>query len=606
MPPTSYTRRAYIGTRVRRKTANEITTSVLASHETGKPVLLHAPPASGKTHAALARCIGFQDSGEFPPVTYFAKRYDLHRQAARLAEQFGVTVERLPSPQRACPCFDSNSIQYNPRTTQLYEQGVSGSEIHKLLDLSCANSCEYAETWAEVKNNPLDFDVLIGHPLYANVPAVVDNRIVIFDEFPVDAFASTFENPATHVTPFLSEFNDFSVDSWRELLQTNAGTQAIPYSPTNLLSPLTANSLLGDDVAYHRSTPVLVSALLDGTPLGNGIIRGSRRDGTITLFDHNQESVTLFSPPSLWSWSPQAGRRAPWAVLGLDATPSTQLWGLLFRKPPLERSVLAEKERNIFERDALGLRLFRIGNGLNPYDGRNVTPHRDARYLFEIQRRHRQRPALITTQNAWQEYQSSSPEEVETSGHTTLTDVYIPGLVRGTEHYGNLKSSNQFAGVDVGCVFGAPHPGDSIIKRWCGFLGLSTSISGSGRNRTYGGREQNAVYEHFVHDRVYHAVMRFARGKTPATVYVYTSAIEKWCSPDGRLPMLEQTTPSKTEIIHVLQKEPETTASDIAQQVSVGPERVRQILNELQTNGLVEKVEPSRGPRPAIWTWSSS
>jgi hypothetical protein len=201
-----------------------------------------------------------------------------------------------------------------------------------------------------------------------------------------------------------------------------------------------------------------VYAVIGGEDLGNGIEYAELNDGKITLYEKGREEITILSPPTLREANSDVGKIEPWAVLGLDGTPCPLLWNLLFQRELEQRAVLSEKQRHGFEKTALGLTLYRVGRGLKPYDGRYVNPQRDAEILREIQELEHQRPAIISTKTAENQYTSV---EVEINPRS----VRVANLVGQIEHYGDIKSLNELGDTTVGCVFGAPHPGDHVIKR---------------------------------------------------------------------------------------------------------------------------------------------
>lgn len=578
---------AYIGSCVWSWTGHEFVNGVYHSHENEQPVLLHAPPASSKTYSTFKQIAGFQETGEWAPATYLTSRGELYTQAEQLSNLFNLTCKVIPAPKRDCPCFDPSDLRYEPFAAELYEYGVSGSTLHEVLDLPCKGRCEYIQELRTIEEEPTRFDVLIGHPLHANINAVIDERIVVFDEFPVDAFVTTFKNPGPKVNQYLKHQNKLPFDSWQDLVSNRDSSAATDLSRLHY-PPVTVPGLikLPEDMRYPCAAPYLVAAVIDGSDLGNGVEYSKPNSRTITLYEKDQDEITIFNPPTLRMTSTQKEETIePWAILGLDGTPCRPLWDLIFAENIEERSVLSETQRRAFEKKALGLTLYRIGQGLKPYNGQYVEPAKDAKMLAEIHRWERQRPALITTKNALHQYQAEAVTE----------------LVDNVGYYGDIKSSNRFARADVGCVFGSPHPGDAVIKRWCGLLGLSTTVPGRGMNKDYGGPVQNAVYEYFVHDRVYQAVLRFVRGDSPATVYVNTETIDKWIKPDARINGNPSSTPTKDNVLRFIHGEAEVTTSDIAAEVDVGQERVRQILNELEEEGQVQKVQQGRGPLPTKW-----
>jgi len=147
----------------------------------GGSTLTDAPPASGKTTGT------WEIIGEFDDhFTYLTKREDLYEQAVELGMESNLSPTVIPSPHRTCPSFDSESPHYNPEAPELHSLGVQAGALHDLLDLTCTPDCPYQRFWEDFEAE--EHDVLIGHYKYAYNSSVVENRIVVIDEFPGDAF----------------------------------------------------------------------------------------------------------------------------------------------------------------------------------------------------------------------------------------------------------------------------------------------------------------------------------------------------------------------------------------------------------------------------------
>jgi len=101
---------------VRRHTKNILE----ASFEADDPVLVEAPPNSGKTTAAL-QLAATPDT----PVTYLCGRTDLYGEAKKELEESNSDIDsvRIPTPHDDCPSFQKGSPGDQERLKKLYNKG---------------------------------------------------------------------------------------------------------------------------------------------------------------------------------------------------------------------------------------------------------------------------------------------------------------------------------------------------------------------------------------------------------------------------------------------------------------------------------------------------
>jgi len=208
-------------------------------HDAGKkdePVLIEAPPASGKTTSAIKLALE-----EERPITYLAGRTDLYEQAKRWCKkQEEISYEIIPAPQRDCPSFDEDH-ESSSSVKRLYAKGYSGREIHlRFPDLTpCGKSCEYYQRVDRIDNEIDSIDFLIGHHTHSNRHQYIRNRVVIIDEFNAEPFLSPFpdepssaiDDPGEIISEFLKSVGnhdeEFPADEYQDvtdLLQNRDGS----------------------------------------------------------------------------------------------------------------------------------------------------------------------------------------------------------------------------------------------------------------------------------------------------------------------------------------------------------------------------------------------
>ena len=98
--------------------------------EPDTPVLIEAPPASGKTYSAVRLAAAGHK------VLYLAGRTALYEQARAEVEELTaehgeeISVETIPSPNRNCPTFQGKNSGNTERFKRLYARGMTAKQIH--------------------------------------------------------------------------------------------------------------------------------------------------------------------------------------------------------------------------------------------------------------------------------------------------------------------------------------------------------------------------------------------------------------------------------------------------------------------------------------------
>lgn len=559
----------------------EHTTELLQSaSNSDEPVLIEAPPNSGKTTNAIKLALYTET-----PITYLARRIDLYEQAEDLAEELTeehgeeIRYERIPAPHRTCPTFKGENEGSVSTVERLYAKGYSGREIHlKFPDKTpCGDSCEYLQVMEKLDEEIESIDLLIGHHSHCNRHQYVRNRIVLIDEFNPGPFIRPFpddssnviDTPAEIVPEFLravSETDDwFLGDAYQDvtdLLQGRASfaewAAALNWFKENGADRREAQRFdflepTADEYdKVHAYAPLLTFSLLCMERLGPGIEVAPPPSGwldevwqeaglgpaTKCLRDRNSGTMYVLDPPDLTSAA---------QVIGLDGTPTVELWNILFapEKGFNHEQVISRDDFTTYLRSAMNMELIQIGGGMHPYAGGKVSDLDKERFAA-IQAIEGERFAIVSTKKALETYQSwgaldqfvrqSDTQDSEKEDKNRVSDNHQ------ALHYSIVKSSNEFETESLGVVAGMPFPSDDLVRIWAGFCGEAVEVTGNGDDELTKsfGEFGDRIYRHFAHNQVVQAVLRFGRDETVyenegATVYLSTHAVPDWFDVDADL-----------------------------------------------------------------------
>ncbi|ELY50601.1 hypothetical protein C492_22537 [Natronococcus jeotgali DSM 18795] len=560
--------------------------------QANQSMLIDAPPASGKTTKTFEVIDEADDT-----FTYLTKREDLYEQAENLGEESDLSLTIIPSPHRSCPSFDSTSPHYHPEAPELHGLGVRAGQLHDLLDLTCTPDCPYQKFWEDFE--AAEHDVLVGHYKHAYISSVIEDRVVIIDEFPGDAFEQPFKDAPKMLSRFLKVTDDIPFDDWDDLIiaDEDEKEQAYEWFAANGIEEDAEIIIEADKTTrYHAIAPFLTWTVLESLKGDNGFgfpwfnleasetistSFGELENNRRVAIDHEERRIHVLTQPNL-----DDAKR----VIGLDGTPLPEQWGLVTGED-FDHETLIEQDTamNSYIRDILGVSVKQANDHLKAYHGGHITANRDEAILYGVEVKEGQKPALIAPKKAIDAYR----------------DVGILDRTNHWMNYANVLSSNDFKDEPVGVIHGAPHPGDATLKKWAAYFGHHIEGRGEGMEKTYGDFGDR-LYHHFVHNQVLQAILRFGRGESEATVYVNTAAIPDWLDIDGKVNPKLFNRSNKRAIADYLREVGDQGASksDLADEVDVTEKTIKNRLNEFDEEGLIEEVQESDWPYRKIYRWS--
>ncbi|MGB9955084.1 hypothetical protein ACOZ4B_01600 (plasmid) [Haloferax prahovense] len=575
-------------------------------------VIIDGLPTVGKTRHATD--IAFKLDA---PVAILTHRYETRDEHLHLASEHQKTVAEIPTLDRDCPTRQGeHGSEWAERINDYRSRGASPTYLHYYLQdaLPCMRDgdCPYIERWDAVESA----DVVVGGPAHAALDRVVDDRVVIFDEDPGTAYRTEFDaNQLTSaISSFLRESDSLPIDNYLGLLAvaTNESmadiqdtirdeltdTESISQptaavnnedghaeAPTAILAHLEFGGSIVDDMGpdyYDWDDSLREQAELDYVEL---------EDGAQVVYDRTESRVFIRRPPNL------DGARA---VVGLDGTPVEELWcGRLGIDDIESWRILCDDCRARYLCDVIGYTFVQTTSHVKPYSsGEYVNRRADFGVIEAVANQHETKPGIITTKSAAERLFEEPPNE------PFIHTERVTRRVADVKHYGALRSSNDFVGMDVGIVIGSPHPGDRPIQITAALEGYTAvrDEEGKGTDLDYGIPERPFL-RHYREHKIAQAVLRFGR-TTAATVYIHTGVLPEWLAemvtagPDA-VEIAERSEGQRAVIRALLDGGP-GTASEISNRegVSIGEKQTRDWLKRLRSEGYVCRDESQP------YTWS--
>ncbi|MGQ3329921.1 hypothetical protein [Halorubrum sp. FL23] len=621
------------------------TETIVDACDRENPVLVEAPPASGKTYNSVR--LAAEDGKK---ILYLTARQDLYTQAIEEAEKVsGINAMVIPSPYRDCPTFADENDGETEKARKLYQKGLSGEEIHykpwNTVNTPCqgrSSTCPYLTKRDKIKKNADEIDLLIGNHQHAHVPRYLQGRTVVFDEFNIDPFLTRFPQrtksgerrniPHEIIGSFLQAVDDIPLsdltdliearversDSWKttiEWFKQNGATKSTSIEQVAITPHPYNNS--------HQFAALLSCALLVMEKVGAGIELA--HDAEIweacgvdshvrCVRDRNSGEMLVLTPPDL-SHADQ--------VIALDALPVKRLWEAVLGCDFTLSRVIGREELDQYLTEGLGFNIIQLAEGMNHYSS-GKTSSRDRERMLTVRSLEGQRFPIISRKRALDSYASESWLKqcvIQVDNEETETD--LEGYF--ARNYAKVLSSNLFKNESVGFVSGSPFPGDDVVKQWAALCGEVTEPErdGTGNSGSLNGFSGfgEEVYRHLTHNQVFQAILRFGRTEgareQSTSVYVNTQAIPDWIS-TSQITIYDSNSSGK--LIHVLEELLRArydggiswqTQRTLRDRINKNPERggvsdetVRKVVSDESFSDAVEAREDAGKGGADLYRWS--
>lgn len=574
------------------------------------PIVIDGLPTIGKTHQASRVAADLDEQ-----VAILTHRYETRDDhLAALKDHFEGNPVEIPAFDRTCPTKrGEHGTRWADRLSEYRARGASPTYLHHYFGdaLPCMDGedCPYLARRDAVESA----DVVIGGPAHAGLEEIVENRVVIFDEDPGTTYRTEFDagDLAEYVSAFLANHDELPIDNYDELRLVAGNEEGFEPQHETIRDFLTDSESLDRqteairDEGGHVEAPTAVFAFLEltGATIGeesghdwDETLRSEAQldyaelpDGASVVYDQKESRLLVRRAPDL------SGTRA---VVGLDGTPVEQLWKGRLGADDIESwRILCNDCRKQYLTDVVGYTFVQTTTAVKPYSsGTYVKRLTDYGLIEAASQFHGTTPGIVTTRTAERQLFGDAPDE------TFVDPDRITEHVEDSKHYGNLRSSNDFEGTDVGIVLGSPHPGDRPIQITAALEGYTAVPNRESDKPLDYGIPENPFLHHYREHKVAQAVLRFGR-TSPATVYIHTSAVPDW------LAEMVATDPSEVDIrprregersiLQSLHDDGPGTAGNIASRdaVTVGEKHTRDCLKRLHREDIVERDDT----QPYCW-----
>jgi hypothetical protein len=511
--------------------------------------LIRAPTSLGKSHLfATNPWLTMPEVSGGRPVVQVHPTLEARDDAIAKSDQAGVRYHVLRGREELCPVAagDYDEILLSPDGSlpskwfheMCESRGIGFTtahrEFHRYDSLPCMEgercaslgryevlSTDSAEN-AEEPEGP-DFDVIHATAAHTNVPSVVSEMNVVFDERP--DFTLDFEQD--HVRQ-AATYHLQKADpelSWDEMITASRrGNRATVAKYQNALSTLPRPKPFNGEPYFNHLHEIL-SAVLRARPVGNGRFRG-RSNRITVVFDTHLNVRQILAPPNLSSAR---------CVIGLDAHPCPDLWNANLGIDLRDERLLTIEEARAWRRAERGLTVVRLGPAgyARPLtkgwrgETREARKNQRRKAQLIIEQLHTEHPGAFRT--------CITSKKLAPKVEVMMRDAGIdnPQVM----YFGEEKSRNDFATESVGLILGSIDPGDHMILDWLAVLGLYAEPERyENGQRAYGrgfiGKDAGAAAGFLAsvrEDHIAQSVGRYARSpgvESPgATVYVWSSAI---------------------------------------------------------------------------------
>lgn len=550
---------------------NEVVANAIRS---GENVLVEALPGLGKTYSTAKAAV---EGGH--PITYLTHRTGLREEVLETALWLGLPREGIlflkPADKTCETLLGEHGEEAKQEAEELMKHGLTPGDLHQQESLPCqeGSECSYTSMW-EFESG--DYMLIIGHPTHAHVPKAVESRVLVFDEFPEEAFLTDIDDLHGGVDPYIADREDLPFYSHHGILNApkesrEEALKAFRYDS----APIERNVETALSKGSHVLAPLATMALLSAEELENGYHHATgglmgQNVGACWEGKHGYH-MTLLTPPDLW------GARG---VVALDGTPTRELWEAVLGVPLLPQPVLNDEEKADYLRGQ-GLRFIQTTEASKPYSsGQYVNVQEDAALLHEVREVHGERPSIVTSRAAREAYAEEG-----------LLHEYVDNHQL---YFGNMRGSNSLRSKRVGIVLGSPHHGDGKLKKWGALLGESVEPARvGGQRRTVYGETGERLLKHVREAEVLQAALRFGRDGEGATVYLHTSALPEWLLLEEGSVRPYKTKGKEAAILSVLREGDPLTVKEIAEEAGVTPQYVRRVLKRLD----VEEEQDSMDKR---------
>lgn len=524
-----------------------------------------------------------------------------------------ISTREISSPYSKCPSYDgTHGSSVENQIEDCIEQGIPLGLLHKNRDLPCCPNCPF-NRW---KRPDFTEQVILADPLHAYIDGLLEDRVIFTCALRGDAYIKKIDDPTRALDPYLDRNTRFT--GYHDFIKNRNSGPAISLNDLihERLDPSTDDIEFGYDLGSdgHHLAPQATFGLQHSAELDNGWETSfNYQKNTYGYLVPSNRPITGPDPFDLAGIDYHRTRvvRQPGknikkdiiyvlnvpnfdkaeSVVAFDIAPTPWMWSAYYGVDFNHQRVYSDDETAEFLHNEMDLEVVPTAKNRKPYDGKYVTPGRDASIAVWATAEFGRHPFVVSTKNALGSYQSKQPGLINSDAKDVIQ------YRRGE----SVITDNS----PLVIVNGAPRPRTEVIQLW-GALGGKT-VRNPNKNQSFE-RTGYKIRRQFSDSRVGQWATRF--NSKNGTVILNTTAVPEWLQqpqlvapavPTGIFPA---NAPSKRDVARYLRDRAGTsvTMSDIQNGANVSQPTARQARKSLINYGWVVR-HPMNGHAPDEYSW---
>lgn len=535
------------------------------------------------------------------------------KQMKRCCRSLNLSTREISSPYQKCPSYNGqHGDAVEAQVENALAQGVPLGRLHKTRDLPCCPNCSFT-TW---KRPDITEQVALANPRHAYISGLLEERVVFTCALRGDAYITEIENPQQALDSYLDKNTGYT--GYCDFIRNRDSDRAPPVwdYTDGTIDPSTDDEEFGYaiDKDGHHLAPQAFFGLLHAEELDNG---------WETSFKHEKDVVNKHYPKN----RPPVGGdpfdiggvdyhrtrvvRQPGetlkedtiyvldvpnfskaeSVVAFDVAPTPWMWRTYYGVNFDHQRVYSDAETAEFLRDEMGVEVVQTATSRKPYEGKNVTPGRDASIAVWATAEFGKPPIVVSTKNALGRYRSKQPNLLTTDAKDGIQ--YRRG--------GSVITDN----APLVILNGSPRPPNEEFQLWGALAGKS--VPDSPNQQGSFGQVGDEIRRQFCESRVGKWATRFDH--RDAVVILNTTAVPEWLQ-DSRLVTQESPTnvlpdnaPGRRAVARYLRDNgTRVTMDEIQTGADVSENTARRARDSLIEQGWVAK-HPTKGRKPDEYSW---
>ena len=533
----------------------------------------------------------------------------------RRCRSLNLSTREISSPYSMCPSYDGqHGDAVEAQVENALEQGVPLGRLHKTRDLPCCPNCPFT-TW---KRPEFTEQVVLANPRHAYIGGLLEERVVFTCALRGDAYITEIENPPQALDSYLDKNTGFT--GYRDFIRGRDSDRApsIWDYADGTIDPSTDDEEFGYaiDKDGHHLAPQIVFGLLHAIELDC-----NSWDTSFHHYDYAEDYDIPTNRPLLGGGDPfdiagvdyyrtrvvrQPGdtpeddtiyvldvpnfSKAE-SVVAFDVAPTPWMWRTYYGVNFDHQRVYSDDETAEFLRKEMGVEVVQTATSRKPYEGKNVTPGRDASIAMWATAEFGESPIVVSTKHGLGCYRSKQPDLLTTDAKDGIQ--YRRG--------GSVITNN----APLVILNGSPRSQNKEFQLWGALAG--ESVPDSPNQQGSFGQTGDEIRRQFCESRVGKWTTRFdSRG---GVVVLNTTAVPEWLQ-DSRLVTRESPTnvlpgnaPGRKAVARYLRDNgTRVTMNEIQTGADVSGNTARRARDSLIEQGWVAK-HPTNGRKPDEYSW---